>query len=452
VNDAEIEGVVEELGQRVGVPFDNLWQPSRDRAVLGLKDGTLILMVPRGPGARLHTVGRRPPNPKRPFSFQGACRARLRGPLTDVSKHPGDRVVRLAFGPTALELRLTGRSGGLWLVDEAGGVIAAYDGPATELPPLAVRPMPPATTVRFARIGDETFNQAAERWFTLGERERERVERRARVEVGLKRAISRLRRLVANLGDDLARADRAPELRHQGDLLAANLHLARKGADHIEVDDWAQEVRVTVPLDPSKPASATLEGLYRQARRLDRLAEHVLTRMDAVQAELRLLVEAEARLDLLDADALAALEAKLPKTSSRGARAPGDVEVPWTTWIGPAGERVLVGRHEKGNRRLTFQVARGSDWWMHLRERPGAHLVIPVPKGQTPPLPLLLAAAQIALIHGRVAPGDSAEVQYTRIRDVRSLPGEGARVTLTGERVLRVARDPAALAGWAPDS
>ncbi|MEZ4236007.1 MAG: NFACT family protein [Myxococcota bacterium] len=371
-------------------------------------------------------------------------------PLTAVEKVPGDRVVRLAFGPAALEVRLTGRSGGLWLV-EGDAVVAAYDGPATELPPLPPRPDDlPASAPRFRRLGDESFNEAAERWFGQQERERERAERLARVEVGLKRGIGRLRRLLDHLGEDLARADRVPELRHQADLLAANLHRVPRGVDHVEVEDWEHGgALVRVEVDPSKPATATMERLYRQARRLDRLAEHVLTRMDAAATELRQLLDAQSRLAALGNEELAALEARLPKTSGRPRASAGDV--PWTTWVGPGGERVLVGRNEKGNRRLTFQVARGTDWWMHLRERPGAHLVLPVKKGATPGLPLLLAAAQIALVQGKVAPGEAAEVQYTRIRDVRAIPGEGARVTLSDERVLRVVRDPAALAGWAPE-
>src|SRR5688572_24289717 len=117
MNEAEIGRVVDELQRLVGVPFGNLWQPSRDRVVLGLTDGTLLAMVPRGPGARLHTVAGRPANPARPFSFQGACRSRLHGPLTALVKVPGERVVRAEFGAARLELRLTGRSGGLWLLD-----------------------------------------------------------------------------------------------------------------------------------------------------------------------------------------------------------------------------------------------------------------------------------------------------------------------------------------------
>ena len=86
---------------------------------------------------------------------------------------------------------------------------------------------------------------------------------------------------------------------------------------------------------------------------------------------------------------------------------------------------------------------------MHVRGRPGAHLVIPVDRGASPPLEVLLAAAQIALIQAGVAEGAKAEVQYTRIKHVRSIPGDaGGRVALHEEKVLHVTRERAALADW----
>ena len=85
---------------------------------------------------------------------------------------------------------------------------------------------------------------------------------------------------------------------------------------------------------------------------------------------------------------------------------------------------------------------------MHLRGKAGAHVVLPMARGQTPSLPLLLAAAQIVLVHAKVPEGESADVQYARVRDVRAIPGEVAKVRIADERVLRVTRDPSELAGW----
>lgn len=449
MNDAEIERVINDLQHLVGRPFQTLWQPARDRVVLGFGDGTLLLMVPRGPFARIHTVQGRPKNPPKPFSFQGACRARLHGSLTGLSKHIGDRIVTLSFGSARLELRLTGRSGGLWLIEETGGevrVVAAYDGPAPEALPELPHVDPPGDPPRFD--GTDGWDLAARRWFTDLERRNELNELRSRVDAGLRRAIARASRLVENLEQDLANAARAPQIRHQAELLAANLYRAERGASVLQVEDWESGESVSVTLDPSRPASYTLDRLYHQAKRLERVSSHVSSRILGIGQEIQEMSGALAKLDALDRDALKLWEARLPKI---GSERQSDEPKPFVTWLGPNGMRVLVGKSAQGNRALTFQSAKGHDYWMHVRERAGAHLVLPVRKGQSPPLEHLLAAAQIALLSAKLAPGEAAEVQYTRARDVRAIPGELGRVTLSGEKVLRVVREPAALAGWAPE-
>ncbi len=446
MNDAELAAVASELERRVGLSASGLWQPSRDRVVLGLGDRTFLLMVPRGPLARVHTITRRPKNPPRPFSFQGACRAHLRGALLSVTKVADDRVLRLTFATGALELRLTGRRGGLWLLGPEGAVIAAYDGPAPHaLPVLPPRPVRD-DEIRFAPV-DGSYDLGARRFFAQLERAQRAKERRSSLERRLKRSIQRAQRLLENLEQDLERAEQAPELRHAADLLASNLHRVERGAHTVQVDDWNTGESIELTLDPSRPASEQLEQLYRRASRLDRVGDRVLERLDATERELAELHRALRDLPHADLETLEALDQRLPALST-GSRGPAAVHRPWTCWVGPHGQRVLVGRNERGNRKLTFQVARGSDWWMHLRERPGAHLILPTAKDQVPSLDHLLAAAQIALIHGKVPEGDAADVQYARIRDVRAIPGELARVQVADERVLRVTRDAAELVGW----
>jgi len=67
--------------------------------------------------------------------------------------------------------------------------------------------------------------------------------------------------------------------------------------------------------------------------------------------------------------------------------------------------------------------------------------------GQSPSLPHLLAAAELALIYGKCS---EAEVQYTQIRNLRSLPGTVAGVLVHEEKVLKVRRNEGALLGWQP--
>lgn len=271
------------------------------------------------------------------------------------------------------------------------------------------------------------------------------ADRRRQLEHDVRKAIDRCRRLAANLEADLDKASQAPALRARADLLGAHLHEIPAGASSFEATDWSTGAPVVLSLDPARTAASQMEALYRKARRLDRVGDQVLERMEANDALLARLSDALASIPEADRQALDAIAALLPArpTPRRHVHAP-DV----TVWSGPRGERVLVGRNAKSNRKLTFQIAKGSDWWLHLRERPGAHVVLPLPGGASPDLDLLLAAAQIVLVQAKVPAGGSADVQYTRVKDVRPVPGETALVRVANERVLHVTRDPSVLVGW----
>lgn len=442
---SELEHLVPELASRlVGQPLSNAWQPARDHVVLGFYDGTRLLLVPRGPDARLHTLRRRPKNPQRPFSFQGALRAHLSGPLTAMELHPTDRVVDLHFGQRRLHLRLTGKSGGLWLLDDEE-VIAAYDGPApSQLIPLAsfgARPLPP----RVDPGPDGSWDDALGRFYAIRIRDRRIHELRIVVARALRKAVQRFVRLTHNLETDLEKAGRADEMREQADTLAAYLHTVVTGADHVVLPSLDGQGEITVPLLAGRPPSASLTRLYDRSRRLTKMGEQVLDRLDKAEKDL---AATRAQLERVDEMELEELESLHKGTQGRAT--PHHKKIAGVTvWTGPNDERVLVGRNAKANRKISFQVGRGDDFWMHLRGRPGSHLLLPMQKGHTPSLELLLAAAQIAAVHGQIPNGSKAEVQYTRIRDIRSIPGSpDAKVRVFNEKVLQVVRDPAELTGW----
>ena len=59
--------------------------------------------------------------------------------------------------------------------------------------------------------------------------------------------------------------------------------------------------------------------------------------------------------------------------------------------------------------------------------------------------------AQLALAASGIVNGATADVQYTRVRNVRAIPGKPGLVTVHDERVLHVTRDRDAIAAWSSD-
>jgi predicted ribosome quality control (RQC) complex YloA/Tae2 family protein len=105
----------------------------------------------------------------------------------------------------------------------------------------------------------------------------------------------------------------------------------------------------------------------------------------------------------------------------------------------PGGWKVLAGRTEADNDRLSLRLARPEDWWFHVRGQSGSHVVLQGPAGAKPGGGLLKAAAAVAAWHSKARAGGLVAVSCTQARFV-SKP-RGARpgtVQIRRETVLRV--------------
>jgi predicted ribosome quality control (RQC) complex YloA/Tae2 family protein len=77
------------------------------------------------------------------------------------------------------------------------------------------------------------------------------------------------------------------------------------------------------------------------------------------------------------------------------------------------GTRYLFGRNALQNDYLTFKFARPTDWFFHIKDNPGAHVIIqdsqPTPK-------LINIAATLAILLSKRADG---EVAYAQVQTLR---------------------------------
>ncbi|MBM4396121.1 MAG: DUF814 domain-containing protein [Deltaproteobacteria bacterium] len=96
------------------------------------------------------------------------------------------------------------------------------------------------------------------------------------------------------------------------------------------------------------------------------------------------------------------------------------------------GHEILVGRTARDNDRLTFNVARQNDFWLHVAATPGSHVVIRNPGGlDRPPRATLEEAAALAAYFSKSRSGGRVAVHWTERRHVGKERGAPAgQVTL----------------------
>jgi predicted ribosome quality control (RQC) complex YloA/Tae2 family protein len=105
----------------------------------------------------------------------------------------------------------------------------------------------------------------------------------------------------------------------------------------------------------------------------------------------------------------------------------------------PGGWKVLAGRTEADNDRLSLRLARPEDWWFHVRGLSGSHVVLQGPAGEKPGAETLKAAAAVAAWHSKARAGGLVAVSCTQARFVSKPRGaKPGTVQIRRETVLRV--------------
>jgi predicted ribosome quality control (RQC) complex YloA/Tae2 family protein len=84
----------------------------------------------------------------------------------------------------------------------------------------------------------------------------------------------------------------------------------------------------------------------------------------------------------------------------------------------PAGWKVLVGRTDADNDRLSLHIAKPNDWWFHIRGMPGSHVLLLARPGDDPDRATLKRAAAIAAYHSKARTAGLVAVSCTRARYV----------------------------------
>jgi predicted ribosome quality control (RQC) complex YloA/Tae2 family protein len=362
------------------------------------------------------------------------------GRVVVLEQVPGERIVVLSVGrsrdadpaPTRLVAELFGR-GRMFLLDGDGRVVA-WEGPGGPRglapgdlwtpPPASVAPPKSETGPAPDAVALEARYGA---WMAARESAGAEVEAARRVAAARRRLTRRIRAMEA----DLAACAGHAEVRREAELLATHRHLLRPGMAEVRLTDWFAEgtPERAVALDPALGPEANVAARFNRARKGKR-GEAVLTAR---------LEEARRALARLEAgEAPPPDPASRPRgrrdTSFAGVRRfrPDDPNHRWEIW---------VGRGAAGNERLTFQLARGNDTWLHAHGVAGAHVVVRC-EGEAP-AEAIRQAAVLAAHFSRLKAAGGGEVTCTARKHVRRLKGAApGKVAVTRERVIDVRLDP----------
>ncbi|MHB8765881.1 MAG: NFACT RNA binding domain-containing protein, partial [Deferrisomatales bacterium] len=231
-----------------------------------------------------------------------------------------------------------------------------------------------------------------------------------------RRSREQAQRRAERIRADLAALPDPDELRARADALAARLAEVPARAREVRVADLRDPDRFfSIPLDPALRPGQNLDRLYDRARRTERARRALLARLAEPGP------------------------GAPPAQGPGGAGAGGAPGRPYLRYRSSDGWALWVGRNGRENDRLVRE-ARPWDLWLHVRDAPGAHVLVRGP-GREARVPdrTLAEAAGLAALHSRRSGEGAVDVMVLAAGRVRKPKGASpGRVTVAGERTLRV--------------
>ena len=495
LNCAEIDKILEELDLE-GSYIQKVVQSSYSVMVLHLyKTRPMSLVICLEPGAcRLHETTRKIPKFDKPLRFMELLRSRLRGAkITEAVQLNNDRIVRLsletASGMLYLYIRLWSGAANMLLVDNGIIVDAFYRRPSrhevsgepwqplpgeseatttqifgnepsaaagseskavAESAPTTVSPIAADKPVKTYTVrsydASKTFNEAIDEWYARQAPVLSLEALRAEAEhfYGLK--IEKISRALEKLEAKKHSFLQADTLKHQGDLLLANLYRIPQGASSVELEDYAADNRIIrIALDPRKTAQENAAGYYERYKKAVSGLEALTDDIEASKRTLAALNEELAKLRVEENPYLIEKVLHKRKIPVQRKQAAQEKERPGLTFYHD-GWILYVGRTAAENDELLRHHVRGKDMWLHVRDYSGGYVFIKNKNGKTVPLPVLIAAGNLAVFYSKARRNGQADLYYTAVKDLRRAKNAPKGTVLpSNEKNLSIKLDPVVL-------
>ena len=293
-----------------------------------------------------------------------------------------------------------------------------------------------------------SFSELLDTFYTRRDRAEQQQRRSHELQRSVKTARDRLARKLNNQREELKRTEGREEVRHQAELITANIYRMKKGDRILNCEDYYQEdcPQISILLDPLKTPQQNAAALYKEYNKLKAAEKHltVLTvqaeqQLDYLNSVLDMVGRAETEKDLSD------LRRELTETGFLRRKKTdkadkGKAQAPFR-FVSDDGFEILVGRSNLQNDELTTKTARRTDYWLHTQKIHGSHVIVRC-EGQEAPDRTLFQAAVIAAYYSQGRGGGKLPVDYTMVRFVRkpsgALPG---KVIYTDYKTLIVESD-----------
>lgn len=221
--------------------------------------------------------------------------------------------------------------------------------------------------------------------------------------------------------------EKREKYRIYGELINTYGYDVEPGSKSFEAQNYYTGETVTIPLDPQIPVQENAKKYFDKYGKLKRTCEAVTTLLAETGSEIEHLRSIQTALDIaLQEEDLVQIKEELMESGYIRKRNPGSRRPKITSrpfhYVSGDGYHMYVGKNNLQNDELTFQTAKGNDWWFHAKGAPGSHVIVQT-NGDELPDRTFEEAARLAAYYSSNRGADKVEIDYVEKKHVKKPNG-----------------------------
>ncbi|HHU90343.1 MAG TPA: fibronectin/fibrinogen-binding protein [Clostridiaceae bacterium] len=278
--------------------------------------------------------------------------------------------------------------------------------------------------------GFGSISDAVEEYFALKNKNEFNTQKAKNLQTKVSRLLEKSeKRLAINLQTCEENKD-YDKYRLFGELITANIYSLSKGMDTARVTNYYSDNNesVDIPLDKDKSPQQNAQNYFKKYNKARTAFLYAQNELSVIKNEISYLesilfaIENSKDTQQLSEIQMELLEQGYIKHLDKKTRKSPPAKILPKKIISKDGFEILIGQNNKQNDKLTLKMARHEDIWLHIKNFAGAHVVIKT-EGKDVPDSTLIEAAEYAAWFSKARSSSKAEVDYTRIRNVRKPSG-----------------------------
>ncbi len=212
-----------------------------------------------------------------------------------------------------------------------------------------------------------------------------------------------------------------------GELLMTYGQNLPSGEKEITVNNYYTNEDVTIHLDKDLTGIENAKKFYNKYNKYKRTKDALIPQIGQTEASLEHLKAIDASIMLCENEAdLKGVKDELIqygyiKKNSKGKKKQAKSKP--LHFVTEDGYHIYVGKNNLQNDELTFNFAKGNDWWFHSKKIHGSHVIVKVKDNEELPDHIFEIAANVAAYYSSARESNKVEIDYVQKKEVKKPSG-----------------------------